>query len=116
MENDAANWLCCRLQTSGDVSNLTRVPGKLRVVFAVKFSISVLLGAGPLPRTLLLLSPRHAVVRRNALLSVAACFFLFLVGGWLVLIHRFPFPHFRFLYSDMTVEKELFQRGTEEEA
>lgn len=69
--------------------------GKLRAVFAVKFSISVLLGAGPLPRTLLLLSPRHAVVRRNALLSVAACFFLFLVGGLVSFDPPLPFSPFQ---------------------
>lgn len=82
-------------KTSGDVSNLTRVPGKLRVVFAVKFSISVLLGAGPLPRTLLLLSPQHAVVRRNALLSVAACFFSFFGGGLVSVDPPLPFSPFQ---------------------
>lgn len=63
------------------------------MVFAVKFSISALLGAGPLPRTLLLLSPPHAVVRRNALLSVAAWFFpfFFFCGGGLVSVDP-PFP------------------------
>lgn len=74
-------------------------------MFAVKFSISVLLGAEPLPETLLLLSSLHAVVRRNALLNVAGGVF-FLVG---VSFHDFPS-----LYSNMTVEKKLSQHETEE--
>lgn len=77
------------------------VSGRLRAVLLVKFFHLIL--SRPCPPVLCLTSMLYTVVMKNALFSTA-------VFGWWVLIQD-SISCFRFVYSNVTVVKELLQRS-----